>query len=155
MAGIDLEALAVVGDRDLALDRRERPETAQRAAKLMPADVIERPHILGVEAQMRLRDQGLAVGPYEPKVLDRVGDVPAVIAVFPFTATAEAAHRRRGAAFILGGKRHLVGPAAPFRAIGVHLAVNLVADEVFTNQAGNHAAPATMRVDVADLAVEQ
>src|SRR5713101_7204465 len=143
---IDLEALAIIGHRDLTLYRRERPESAERAAKLVSAHVIERPHVLGLEAQMRLCNQGFAVGSHEPEILDRVGDVPAVIAVFPFTTTAEAAHCRRGAAFILGGKCHLVGPAAPFRAIGVHLAVNFIADEVFAYQARNHAAPATMRV---------
>src|ERR1700741_3492457 len=104
---------------------------------------------------MRLSDQRLAVRTDEAEVFDGVGDVPAVIAIFPFTATAEAAHRRRGAAFILGGERHLVSPTAPFRTIGVHLAVDFVADEVFPDQAGNHATPAPVRIDVADLAVEQ
>ena len=33
--------------------------------------------------------------------------------------------------------------------------VHTVADEVFANQAGNHAAPATMRVRIAHLAVEE
>src|SRR4030081_3872771 len=100
---IDLEALTIIGHRDLTLDRRERPESAQRAAKLVSAHMIERPHVLGLEAQMRLGDQRLAVRPDEAEVLDGIGDVPAVIAVFPFTATAEAAHGRRGAAFIFGG----------------------------------------------------
>src|ERR1700730_10691991 len=93
---IDLEALAILSRRDLALYRRERAESAQRAAKLVSAHVIERPHVFGFEAQMRLRDQGLAVGSDEPEILDRIGDVPAVIAVFPFTAAAEPTHCRRG-----------------------------------------------------------
>src|SRR6266478_2090031 len=152
---IDLEALAIIGHRHLTLDRRERPESAERAAKLVSAHVIQRPHILGVKAQMRLRDQGLAVRPNETEVLDRVGNIPAMVAVLPFTATAEAAHRWGGTTFVLGGKAHLVRPAAAFRAIGVHFAVDLVTDKVFAYQAGNHAAPATMRVRVADIAVEE
>src|SRR5712672_2393143 len=155
MTRIDLEALAIIGNRHLTLDRRERPESAERAAKLVSAHVIQRPHILGVKAQMRLRDQGLAVRPNESEVFDRVGNIPAVVAVLPFTATAEAAHRWGGATFVLGGKAHLVRPAAAFRAIGVHFAVDFVTNEVFANQAGNHAAPATMRVRVAHLAVEE
>src|SRR5260370_14895256 len=98
---IDLEALAIIGHRDLTLDRRERPESAERAAKLVSAHVIQRPHILGVKAQMRLRDQGLAVRPNESEVLDRVGNIPAVVAVLPFTATAQAAHRWGGATLVL------------------------------------------------------
>src|ERR1700737_3475439 len=78
-----------------------------------------------------------------------------MVAVLPFTATAEAAHRWGGATFVLGGKAHLVRPAAAFRAIGVHFAVDLVTNEVFANQAGNHAAPAAMRVHIAHIAIEE
>src|SRR6266853_2138058 len=152
---IDLEALAIIGHRDLTLDRRERPETAERAAKLVSAHMVQRPHVLGIKAQMRLRNEGLAVRPNESEVLDRVGYVPAMVAVLPFTATAEAAHRRGGATFVLGGEAHLVRPAAAFRAIGVDFAVDFVTNEVFANQAGNHAAPATMRVRIAHLTVEE
>src|SRR5712664_467848 len=155
MTRIDLEALAIIGHRDLTLYRRERPESPERASKLVSAHMIQRPHVLGVKAEMRLRDEGLAVRPNETEVLDRVGNIPAMVAVLPFTATAEAAHRWGGATFVLGGKAHLVRPAAAFRAIGVHFAVDFVTNEVFANQAGNHAAPATMRVRITHLAVEQ
>src|SRR6202022_4151178 len=117
---IDLEALAIIGHRDLTLDRRERPESAERAAKLVSAHMIQRPHILGVKAQMRLRDEGLAVRPNESEILDRVGNIPAMVAVLPFTATAEAAHRRGGATFVLGGKAHLGRPAAASGEIRAH-----------------------------------
>src|SRR5947208_4671215 len=127
---IDLEALAIFSRSYLTLYRRERAEPAKRTAKLVAAHMIERPHVLGLEAQVRLCDQGLTVGSDEPEILDRISDIPAVITVLPLAATAEAAHCRRGAAFILGSKRHLVGPAATFRAVGVDLAVNFVADKV-------------------------
>src|SRR6202171_4311418 len=152
---IDLEALAIIGHRDLTLDRRERPESAERAAKLVSAHMIQRPHVLGLKAQMRLRDEGLAVRPNESEVLDRVGNIPAVVAVLPFTATAEAAHRSGGATFVIVSKVHHVRLAVAFRAVGVHLAVDFVTNEVFANQAGNHAAPATMRVRITHLAVEE
>src|SRR5258705_11959949 len=98
---IDLEALTIIGHRDLTLDRRERPESAERAAKLVSAHMIQRPHVLGPKAQMRLRDEGLAVGPNESEVLDRVGNIPAVAAVLPFTATAEAGDQRGWRNFVL------------------------------------------------------
>src|SRR5260370_9645152 len=78
-----------------------------------------------------------------------------MVAVLPFTATAEAAHRWGGATFVLGGKAHLVRPAAAFRAIGVHFAVDFVTNEVFANQAGNQAAPSAMRVHIPHLAIEE
>src|ERR1700740_1493713 len=78
-----------------------------------------------------------------------------MVAVLPFTTTAEAAHRRGGATFVLGGKAHLVRPAAAFRTIGVHFAVDFVTNEVFANQARNHEAPAAMRVHTATGAIEE
>ena len=125
------------------------------AAFTAVADVVKRPHVLGVETQMRLGSQRLAVGTDEAEVLDRIGNVPAVIAVLPLAATAEAAHRRGRTALILGAEGHLVRPAASFRAIGVHLAVHFVAAEVLADEARHHAAPAAVRVDISDVAVEQ
>src|SRR5712671_7295694 len=81
VARIDFEALAIIGYRDLTLDRRECAESAERAAKLVSAHMIERPHVLGVKAQMRLGNQRLAVRTDEAEVLDRIGDIPAVIAI--------------------------------------------------------------------------
>ena len=79
VAGIDREALAVFGQVLPRALRRQRAERVQRAAKRVAAHIVERPHLLVVEAQMRLRDQGLAVGADEAEVLDRVGQIPAVI----------------------------------------------------------------------------
>ena len=156
VAGVDLEALAVCRNGVVTLlASLQRAETAQRAAEHMAADMIQRPHVLGFKAQMRLRCEGLAVRTHEPEVLDRVGNIPAMVAVFPLTATAEAAHCRGGAAFVLGGECHLVRPAAAFRAISVHLAVDFVAAEVFADQARHHAAPAAVRVSIPDVAIEE
>src|SRR5580704_9795404 len=156
MAGIDLEALAVLRDRRVALRSRfQCAEAAQRAPESVATNVVERPHLLRVEAQVRLRHESLAIIANKAEVLNGVGDVPSVVAVFPFAAAAEATHRRRRAPFIFGGERHLMRPAAPFRAISVHLAVDFVANEVLADQARNHAAPAAVRIDVAHIAVEE
>src|SRR5271163_3634282 len=146
MAGIDLEALAVLRDRCVALRSRfQCAEAAQRAPESVATNVVERPHVLRVEAQVRLRYESLAIIADKAKVLDGVGDVPSVVAVFPFAATAEATHRRRRAPFVFGGESHLMRPAATFRTIGVHLAVDFVAAEILADQTRNHAAPAAVR----------
>src|SRR5258708_21459857 len=151
----DLEALAVVGDRLLAIRRTHLPQQAQRALQGVTAHVIERPHVLVVEAQVRWRAQCLAVRADEAEVLDCVGETPAVVASLPLAPTAEAAHRRRRTALILRRKRHLVGPCTLLGAICVDLAIHFIANDVFADQARHHAAPATVRIDVSVLLVEQ
>src|SRR3984957_15879312 len=156
MTGIPLKALAVLRDRRVALRSRfQSAEPAQWASKSVATNVVERPHVLCIEAQVRLRYQGLAVIADKAKVLDGVGDVPSMVAVFPLAATAEAPHRRRRAPFIFGGECHLMRPAATFRTIGIQLAVDFVAAEVLADQAWNHAAPAAVRIDVAQAAGEE
>src|SRR5580700_6582455 len=156
MAGIDLEALAVLRDRRVALCAGfQCAEAAQRAAKRVATNVVKRPHVLCIEAQVWLRDESLAVIADEAEVLDGVGDIPSVVAVLPFAATAEATHRRRRAPFVFGGESHLMRPAAAFRTVRVELAVDFVAAEVLADQAWNHAAPAAVRIDVAHIAVEE
>src|SRR5260370_31800574 len=81
---IDLEALAIIGHRDLTLDRRGRPESEELAAKLVTAHIVERPHVLGLKAQIRLRGEGLAVKPNESDALECAGNSPAKVAVLPF-----------------------------------------------------------------------
>ena len=115
------------------------------------AHVVQRPHLLVVEAQMRLRDQGLAVGADEVQILDRVGQIPAVVERLPLALAAEAAHRGRRAALVLVGEGHRRGPAVELVGEGVQLAVDLVDHHVLADQAGHQAAPAAVRVDVADV----
>src|ERR1700677_2836138 len=154
MAGIDLEALAVPRDRRVALRSGfQCAEAAQRAPESVATNVVERPHVLRIETQVRLRHESLAIIADKAKVLNGVGDVPTVVAVFPLAATAEATHRRRRAPFVFRGESHLMRPAAAFRTIRVELTVDFVAAEVLTDQARNHAAPAAVRIDVAHIAV--
>src|ERR1700688_5169004 len=155
VAGVDLEALTVLRDGGVTFrSGLQRPEPTQRTAERVAADVVKRPHVLLLEAQMRLWHQGLSVGAHEAEIDHRIGVIPAMVAFLPFTASAEAAHGGSGATLIFGRESHLVGPAAAFRAVGVHLAVHLIAAEVLADQARNHAAPAAVWVDVADVLVE-
>src|SRR5580698_8434414 len=152
---IDLEARAILGDMLLALLRCHATQQHDRTLDRVAAYVVERPHLAVVEAQVRLRHQRLAVAAHEAEILDAIGQIPAVVALFPFAAPAEAAHCRCRPAFVFRGERYLVGPAAQLRAIRVELAIDFIDDEVFTNQARHQAAPAAVRVDVAVFLVEQ
>src|SRR5262249_20635498 len=147
----DLEALAVVGERLLALAGTHLAQEGEWALQRVAADMVERPHVLVVEAQMRLRHQRLAVGAHEAEIFDGVGEIPAVIALLPFAAAAEPAHGGCRTAVIFGPERRLMGPGALLRAIGVDLAVDFLADDVLADQARHHAAPAAVRIDVAIL----
>ena len=75
VAGVDGEALAVVGDRDVALLRRQGPEAAQRRASTWPRMSSGVHIVLLFEVQVGLRHHGLAVRPHEAEVLHGVGDV--------------------------------------------------------------------------------
>ena len=46
-------------------------------------------------------------------------------------------------------------PSADFRAIGVNLAVNFIANKIFADQAWHQAAPAAVRVDIPGAGIEQ
>src|SRR5277367_5038946 len=145
VAGSDLEAFAILRDRRIALRAGfQGAEATQGAPERMAANVVERPHVLFIEAQVGLRHQRLAVTADEAEVLDGVRDIPSVVAILPLAAAAELAHRGRWAPFVFGGESHLVGPTAAFRTIGVHLAVDFIAAEVLADQTGDHAAPAAM-----------
>ncbi len=135
--------------------RRHAAQQHDRALDRVAADMVERPHVLVVEAQMRLLDQRLAVGADEAEILDGVGKVPAVVALLPLAAAAEAAHGGGRTALVLGREGDLVGPAALLAAVGEELAVDLIDHDVLADQARHQAAPAAMRVDVAVLLVEQ
>src|ERR1700730_2284092 len=91
---LDLETGAILGDMLLALLRCHVAQQNDRALDGVPANMVERPHVLVVEPQMRLRHQRLAVATHETEILDAVGQIPAVVALFPFAASAEATHCR-------------------------------------------------------------
>src|ERR1700744_2586680 len=104
---IDLEAGAILGDMLLALLRCHAAQQHDRALDRVTAYVVERPHFAVVEPQVRLRHERLAVATHEAEILDAIGQIPSVVALFPFTASAEAAHGRCRTAFVFRGERHL------------------------------------------------
>ena len=134
---------------------RHLAQQHQWALNGVSLDVVKRPHVLVFKAQVRLLNQCLAIGTQEAQVFDGVGKVPAVVALFPFAAPAEATHCWRRTTFVLVCEGDLVGPVAHVRAVGKEFAVDFVHNNVFTNQAGNHAAPAAVRVNVAAFLVKQ
>src|SRR5947208_1755441 len=111
----------------LALLRRHLVERDVGAREGEVLHVVERPELLlVVEVEVRLGHQGLAVVADVAEVLDDVREVPVVVQGLPLPLAGEAAHRGRRAALVLRPERGLVGPMAGRRAVGAHLAVDLV-----------------------------
>src|SRR3954454_16737581 len=60
-----------------------------------PTQVVERPHLLRVEVEVRLRDERLAIVADVAHVGDDVGPVPAVVERLPLALADQLAHVRR------------------------------------------------------------
>src|ERR1700730_12496934 len=110
-----------------------------------PAQVVQRPHLLGVEVQMRLRDQRLAVVTHIAHVGYHVGPVPAVVEGLPLPLPDQLAHVRGRPALVGRPEGGDVGPGALLVAVRADLAVDLFHDHVLADEAGDHAGPAAVR----------
>src|SRR3954451_5488994 len=126
-------------------------EDVRALQRWAPAQVVERPHLLGVEVEVRLRDERLAVVADVAHVGDDVGPVPAVVERLPLALADQLAHVRRLPALVGRPERLDVRPAAGLVAVGPHLAVDLGHDHVLADQARHHARPAPVRVLVVDV----
>src|SRR3954470_845641 len=76
-------ARPVVGDVLLALLGRHLVEEDVGALERDALDLVERPHLLGVQTQVRLRDERVPVVAHEAGLLHDVGDVLAVVQRLP------------------------------------------------------------------------
>src|ERR1700722_2872272 len=88
-----------------------------------PTQVVERPHVLRVEVEVRLGDQRLAVVADVSHVGDRVGPVPAVVERLPLALADQLAHVRGLAALVGRPEGGRVGPVAGLGAVGAPLPV--------------------------------
>src|SRR4051794_36563323 len=73
----------VVGHVRLALLRRHLVQEHVRAVERDPADLVEAPHLLRVEVQVRLRDERVPVVAHVAEVLHDLPDVLAVVQRLP------------------------------------------------------------------------
>src|SRR6478752_10098646 len=88
-------ALLVVGHVLLALLGGHLVQQHVGAVERDALDVVQRPHLLGVKVQMRLRDQRVAVvADVAERVLHDLGEVLAVMQGLPLADAGELAHRR-------------------------------------------------------------
>src|ERR1700679_3821562 len=85
----------VLGHVGLALGRRHLVEQDVGALQRVALDVLQLPHLLRIQIEMRLRDERLAVVTDIAEVLDDLGEILAVVHRLPLAVTGEAAHRRR------------------------------------------------------------
>src|ERR1700761_4349529 len=105
-------ASLVLGDVGLALLRRHLVEEDVGALEGVALHVVQRPHLLGIQVEMRLRDERVAVVADVAEVLDDLSEILAVVHGLPLAMAGELAHRRGGAAVVLGTEGHRVGPVA-------------------------------------------
>src|SRR5215217_2635394 len=106
-------AALVLGDVRLAILRGHLVEEDVRALQRVAAGLVERPHLLRVEVQMRLRDERVAVvADVAERVLHDLREVLAVVQGLPLALAGELANRRGRAAFVLRPERDLVRPVA-------------------------------------------
>ena len=120
------EAAAVIGDMLFPLLGSHLAEIYQRAPELISFHVIEGPHLIAIEVEVRLRHQGLTILSDEAQIFDAVCQIPLVIEGFPLAVPAESTHCRRRTPVVLPGECHFVSPAALLRAVGVELAIHFV-----------------------------
>src|SRR5919112_1158166 len=148
---VDGEALLVLLYVLLALLVRHLVERYLRARERDALHVFQLPHLVVLEEDVRLRDQGLAVGADVAEVLDDVGQIPVVVQGLPLAQADQSAHGGRRAAVVLLPEGHLVGPVTGIGAVGPPLVVDVVEDRVLADQARNHARPAAVRILVAGV----
>src|SRR3954454_17681635 len=101
----------------LALLGRHLVEEHVGAVERDPSHLVEGPHLLGIEVQVRLRDERVPVVADVPEVLHDLPDVLAVVEGLPLPLARQAPHRRSRAALVLGPEGDLVRPVARFRAV--------------------------------------
>src|ERR1700760_2795855 len=141
--------LDVVGVEGVALLLRPLVEQHVRALnRRHAAQVVQLPHLLRVQVQVRLGGHGLAVVADEAHVADHVGPVPAVVEGLPLALADELAHVRGLATLVGRPERRRVRPVAKLGAVGPNLPVDLVHDHVLADQTRDHAGPAPVRVHV-------
>src|SRR6056297_3790455 len=100
VARIDREALAVFRDMGVALGVGHGAKRIERRSQGVAPDMLQLPHVLVVEPQVRLRHQRLAVVPHEVEILDRIGQIPAVVEGLPLALARALAHGRRRPALV-------------------------------------------------------
>src|SRR5664279_2427379 len=96
----------VLGDVRFALLWGHRVEQNVRARDIDALALVQGPHLLRIEIQMRLRDQRLAVVADVAQILERLGEILAVDGCLPLAHAGEPAHRRSGAALVLHPERY-------------------------------------------------
>src|SRR4051794_19412410 len=145
----------VARDVALALLGRHLVEEDVGALEGDALHLVERPHLLRVEIQVRLRDERVAVVADEAGLLHHLGDVLAVMERLPLAPTGEPPHGRGRASLVLGAERDLVGPVTGLRAVRADLAVYLVDHHVLADEGRDHARPAAVRVLVLGAGLER
>src|SRR3954449_10045473 len=104
-------AALVLGHVALALLGRHLVQEHVRAVERDALDLVQGPHLLGIEVEVRLRDQRVpVVADVAEVVAHDLGEVVTVVERLPLALAGETAHRRCRPALVLGPEGDLVGP---------------------------------------------
>src|SRR3954468_7525308 len=130
----------------LLLGRHLVEQDVRALQRRAPTQVVERPHLLRVQVEVRLRHQRLAVVADVAHVGHDIGPVPPVVEGLPLALADEGAHVGGLPALVGRAERLDVRPSAGLVTVGPHLPLDLGPYHVLTDEAGDHAGPAPVRV---------
>src|SRR5258708_748968 len=147
----DGETLAILGHIGFPLLGCHLVEQHIRALELNAFEMVQRPHVLVIEDNMRLRNERLAIGTDIALILYDVGQLPAMVAGFPLTLADQSAHRRCLAALVFATERILIGPMTCLGTVCPYLAIYCIHNSIFTDHAGDHTCPAAVWIDIPDI----
>ncbi len=108
------------------------------ALELNALEVIQGPHVLVVEDDMGLWNEGLAIGTDKALVIHDINQVPTRVAGLPFALANQLAHRRCWPTLVGGAEDLFIGPVAGLGAVRAYLAIYRIHDRVFTDHTWNH-----------------
>src|SRR5258708_34750424 len=144
----DGETLARLGQIGFPLRGCHLVEQHIRALELNAFEMVQRPHVLVIEDNMRLRNERLAIGTDIALILYDVGQLPAMVAGFPLTLADQSAHRRCLAALVFATERMLIGPLTCLGTVCPYLAIYGIHNSIFPDHAGDHTCPAAVWIDI-------
>src|SRR5260221_11723527 len=147
----DGETLTILGHMGFPLLGCHLVEQHIRALELNAFEMVQRPHVLVIEDNMRLRNERLAIGANVALILQDVRQLPPMVAGFPLTLADQSAHRRCLATLVFATERILIGPMTCLGTVCPYLAVYCIHDSIFTDHAGDHTCPAAVWINIPDI----
>src|SRR5579859_899957 len=113
--------------------------------------MVQRPHILVVENDVRLWDERLAIRAHKALILHDVNQVPTMIAGLPLAKANQPTHFKCWASLIFATEHLFIGPVACFGAVRSHLTIYRIHDGIFADHTWDHTSPAAVRIHITNV----